>query len=78
MHLFQIENEKKCGVNNEGHLEQCALRQNMETGHMEVVIPTYESQTGQPCTDIFDLDTLQWRKMEKDSRKALYGGYILR
>ena len=78
LYNFQIENQKKCGVNKEKHLEQCALRHNMKNGHREVVVPTYESETGKPCTDIMDLETLQWRKMEKDSRKALYGGYIMR
>ena len=58
--------------------EQCALWTNPKTGKSKIFVPNYESESHSACTDIFDLDSMKWSKMEKDDRVALHGGYAIR
>ena len=57
---------------------QCSLKVNLLKNKSEIIIPKMNSETQEACTDIFDLETMTWRKMENDNRVASHGGFIMR
>ena len=54
--------------------EQCTLHNNKFTGRKEIIMPTFTGTRA--CTNILDVESLQWRKAKPDRRIALQGGLI--
>ncbi len=57
---------------------QCSLKFNPLNNKTEIIIPKMNPKTKEACTDIFDVETMTWKKMEKDDRVAPHGGFIMR
>ena len=60
-----------CEENSNRVPTQCGIRANQDTGHKELIVPTYELKKRQPCTAILNMDTFTWRKLARDTRKHI-------
>ena len=79
----QVKSTSKCGIFlSDFYLKtQCKLYIDDKTGKRHVIIPTVSKGNNnetEPCTDVFSIDEMKWKKINKDNRKVVMGGNILR
>ena len=35
-------------------------------------------ETGGSCTNVLDLETMEWKRIENDGREDIHGGFVIR